>query len=182
MFTREISILAAFLACAALVPSALLAKPVQYDLGWPATQAQINAWNDDVSPQGDNLPPGNGSVAQGEKIYATQCASCHGDKGQGGPMDKLVGGVGSLGTKTPVKTVGSYWPYATTLFDYVRRAMPFSAPGTLSNDQVYAVSAYILYMNGIVPENAVMNAKSLAAVKMPNRGNFLQKDPRPDAP
>ena len=182
MFTRKISTLAAVLACAVLLPSALLAKPVQYGLGWPATQAQTDAWNDDVSPEGDNLPAGSGSVPQGEKVYATQCAACHGDKGQGGPMDKLVGGVGSLSTKTPVKTVGSYWPYATTLFDYVRRAMPFNKPGTLSNDQVYAVSAYILYMNGVVQQNAVMNAKTLAAVKMPNRDEFIKKDPRPDAP
>src|SRR5579872_656369 len=182
MFTRKITSLAAFVLCAALLPSGLFAKPGDYGLGQPATPAQISSWNDDVSPAGDNLPPGTGSVAQGEKVYATQCAACHGDKGQGGPMDKLVGGTGSLNTKAPVKTVGSYWPYATTLFDYVRRAMPFNAPGTLSNDQVYAVSAYILYMNGIVQQNAVMNAKALAAIKMPNRDEFVKKDPRPDAP
>ncbi len=97
-------------------------------------------------------------------------------------MDKLVGGVGSLDTKAPVKTIGSYWPYATTIFDYVRRAMPFTAPGTLTNDQVYAVTAYVLYMNGIVPQSAVMNGKSLLSVRMPNHDNFLQKDPRPDVP
>lgn len=97
-------------------------------------------------------------------------------------MDKLVGGQGTLNTNAPVKTIGSYWPYATTVFDYVRRAMPFNAPGTLSNDQVYAVTGYLLYMNGIVGEDAVMNGKSLAAVKMPNADNFLHHDPRPDAP
>ena len=181
MFTHKTTI-AALLACAVLVPSALLAKPGEYGLGQPATEAEISAWNDDVSPAGDNLPPGSGSVAQGEQLYSTHCAACHGAKGTGGPMDALVGGIGSLGTNKPLKTVGSYWPYATTLFDYVRRAMPFNAPGTLSNDQVYAVSAYILYMNGIVQQNAVMNARTLASVKMPNRDNFLRKDPRPDAP
>lgn len=182
MSTHKRNVVFALLACALLLPSALLAKPGEYGLGQPATQAEISAWNDDVSPAGGNLPAGSGSVAQGQQIYAAQCAACHGDKGQGGPMDKLVGGQGTLGTKAPVKTVGSYWPYATTLFDYVRRAMPFTSPGTLSNEQVYAVSAYILYMNGIVPQNAVMNAKALAAVKMPNQDDFLMKDPRPDAP
>ncbi|MGH7662073.1 MAG: c-type cytochrome, partial [Vulcanimicrobiaceae bacterium] len=137
---------------------------------------------DDVSPEGGNLPSGSGSVAQGQQIFAEKCAACHGAQGQGGPMDKLVGGQGTLDTKAPVKTVGSYWPYATTVFDYVRRAMPFNAPGTLTNDQVYSVTAYLLYMNGVVQSNAVMNATTLAAVKMPNRDNFLKKDPRPDAP
>jgi mono/diheme cytochrome c family protein len=179
---RALSAIAVFLLFGALLPGALAAKPGAYGLGEPATQAEINAWNDDVSPAGDNLPAGSGTVAQGQQIYAQRCAACHGATGQGGPMDALVGGIGTLGTKAPVKTVGSYWPYATTLFDYVRRAMPFNEPGTLSDDQVYAVSAYILYLNGIVPQNAVMNAKTLAAVKMPNRDGFLQKDPRPDAP
>jgi len=182
MFTRKASsVVAVLLFCAAFMPGAL-ATPGDYGLGQPATQAEINAWNIDVSPDGDNFPPGSGSVAQGQEVYATHCAACHGAQGQGGPYDKLVGGQGTLDTKAPVKTVGSYWPYATTVFDYIHRAMPFNAPGTLSNDQVYAVTAYVLYMNGIVPSSAVMDAKSLAAVKMPNRDNFLHKDPRPDAP
>ncbi len=183
MFMRNLlKAVVALSLCASFVPGALAAKTGEYGLGQPATQAEINAWNDDVSPAGDNLPAGSGSVAQGQRVYAEKCAACHGAQGQGGPMDKLVGGQGTLDTKAPVKTVGSYWPYATTVFDYVRRAMPFNAPGTLSDDQVYAVTAYLLYMNGIVQSNAVMNAKTLAAVKMPNRDNFLKKDPRPDAP
>ncbi len=151
-------------------------------IGTPATSAQIQEWNDEIPPSGANLPPGSGSVAQGEKVYATECAACHGSTGQGGPMDKLVGGQGTLGTAAPVKTVGSYWPYATTLFDYVRRAMPFNRPGTLTNDDVYAVSAYILHLNGIVPADATLNATTLPKVQMPNRGDFILKDPRPDAP
>ena len=151
-------------------------------LGTPATSAQIRAWNDEVTPSGANLPPGSGSVAQGEKVYAAQCAACHGANGQGGPMDKLVGGQGTLGTATPVKTIGSYWPYATTVFDYVRRAMPFNRPGTLTNDEVYAVTAYVLHMNDIVPAGATMDAATLPKVQMPNRNEFILKDPRPDAP
>lgn len=182
MFTHKpLTIVASLLLCAAVLPGALSAKTGEYGLGQPATQADVNAWNIDVSPSG-NFPAGSGSVSQGQAVYASRCAACHGSQGQGGPMDKLVGGVGTLNTSAPVKTVGSYWPYATTVFDYVRRAMPFNAPGTLTNDEVYAVTAYLLYMNGIVPQTAVMNAKALAAVKMPNQDNFLHHDPRPDAP
>lgn len=97
-------------------------------------------------------------------------------------MDRLVGGAGSLTAAKPVKTVGSYWPHATTLFDYIRRAMPFDSPGTLTNDQVYALTAYLLYLNGIIPENAVMSATTLPSVAMPNRDNFTEEDPCPDAP
>jgi S-disulfanyl-L-cysteine oxidoreductase SoxD len=124
----------------------------------------------------------DGAVTNGSKSTRRSAPACHGAQGQGGPMDRLVGGVGSLDTKAPIKTIGSYWPYATTVFDYIRRAMPFDKPGTLSSDQVYAVTAYLLYMNKIVPQNAVMNAKALAAVKMPNRDGFTHKDPRPDTP
>lgn len=183
MFTHKATIVVGLLLCGAfLVPQVSGAKTGGFDLGQPAAQSQINAWNDDVSPGGDNAPPGSGSVAQGQHVYATQCSACHGAQGQGGPMDRLVGGVGSLDTKAPIKTVGSYWPYATTVFDYIRRAMPFDKAGTLSNDQVYAVTAYLLYLNKIVPQQAVMNAKALAAVKMPNRDGFVHKDPRPDTP
>lgn len=176
---RNVALLAATLLGATLLP---LGTAAAGDVGEPATRGQINAWNDTVSPAGDNLPSGSGSVGQGQEIYATKCAACHGAQGQGGPMDRLVGGAGTLNTAKPVKTVGSYWPYATTVFDYIRRAMPFTSPGTLTNDQVYAVTGYVLHMNGIVPQDAVMDAKSLAAVKMPNLPNFVRKDPRPDAP
>ena len=134
-------------------------------------------------PDGRGLPQGSGSVAAGEKIYTTQCAACHGMNLEGGQGDRLVGGRGSLAgndpTKPPIKTVESYWPYATTLFDYIKRAMPLTAPGTMSNDDVYAVTAYILARGKIVPNDAVLDPRSLAAVKMPNRDGFIP-DPRPE--
>ncbi|MGH7707139.1 MAG: c-type cytochrome [Vulcanimicrobiaceae bacterium] len=166
----------------ALAASATNAKPGDYNFGQPATQTEINAWNVDVSPDGDNLPQGSGSVSQGQQVFAANCSACHGAQGQGGPMDRLVGGVGTLNTDKPVKTIGSYWPYAATVVDYIRRTMPFNRPGTLTNDQVYAVTAYLLYLNGIADKSAVMNAKTLARVKMPNQADFIRRDPRPDAP
>ena len=125
-------------------------------------------------PDGAGLPPGRGTVAQGEAVYAAKCQACHGEKGAGKPNDRLVGGMGTLAPdKAPVKTVGSYWPYATTLFDYVRRAMPWQQPKSLTNDEVYAVSAYILNLNGIIGPNDVMDAQSLPKVKMPNKDGFI---------
>jgi cytochrome c len=158
---------------------ALAAQP--YGIGTPATPEQIAGWNIDVDPQGKGLPPGSGTVAEGAKIFADTCAACHGAKGEGGAQDRLVGGQGTLSSAKPIKTVGSYWPYATTLFDYIRRAMPLTAPQSLTADQVYAVSAYILYLNGIVPEGAVLDAATLPNVAMPNRNGFIGADPTPDA-
>jgi mono/diheme cytochrome c family protein len=127
-------------------------------------------------PDGRGLPEGSGTVKQGEKVYAAQCASCHGGKLEGGIGDKLIGGRGSLaakdGKQAPVKTMESYWPYATTLWDYIKRAMPFSAPGSLSNDDAYAVTAYILNQAQIVPDDATMNKNTLPKVEMPNRNGF----------
>jgi S-disulfanyl-L-cysteine oxidoreductase SoxD len=165
-----------------LLALVMLAAPAaaRYDIGQPATPDEIAGWNIDVLPDGSGLPPGKGSVKEGEKIFAASCAACHGAKGEGKPMDRLVGGQGTLATAKPIPTVGSYWPYATTLFDYIHRAMPFSAPKSLTADQVYAVSAYLLYLNGIVGEDAVMDAKTLPQVKMPNRSGFISPDPRPD--
>jgi cytochrome c len=148
-------------------------------LGSPPDPALLRAWDIDVVPSGAGLPPGQGSVAQGRRIYAEQCAACHGAQGEGGPMDRLVGGQGSLASERPVKTIGSFWPYASTLFDYVRRAMPFNAPQTLANSEVYAVTAFLLYLNGIVASDAVMDARTLPAVRMPNATGFVS-DPRPD--
>src|SRR6516164_6377923 len=150
-----------------------------YGIGRPATPPEIAGWNIDVGRDGSNLPPGGGTVGRGRELFAQQCASCHGDNGQGGVGDQLVGGQGTLATAKPVRTVGSYWPYAPTLFDYIRRAMPQNAPQSLSNDDVYAVSAYILNLNGLLPADATLDAKSLAAIKMPNRDGFVS-DPRPD--
>lgn len=165
---------------ALLVGSAVANADQQYGFGRSPSAAEIAGWNIDVRGDGKGLPPGHGSVAQGDAIYAAKCASCHGDFGEGGGrMPELAGGKGSLAKADPVKTVGSYWPYAPTLFDYIRRAMPFSKPQSLSDDEVYAVTAFILNLNSIVPKDAVLDAKSLAAIKMPNRDGFV-KDPRPD--
>jgi len=149
-------------------------------LGKAASSAEIAAWKIDVEPDGKNLPPGSGAVSEGSKIFAASCASCHGAGGSGGIAPRLVGGVGTLDTAHPIKTVGSYWPYATTVFDYIRRAMPFTHPQSLTNDQVYALVAYILHQNKIVSVNAVMDKTTLPAVKMPNRNGFILHDPRPD--
>ena len=151
----------------------------RYGIGRPATQAEVAAWDIDVDRDGRKLPPGSGSVAHGREVFEAQCAACHGARGEGGIGERLVGGRGSLATAAPVKTVGSFWPYAPTLFDYIRRAMPMNAPQSLSADEVYAVSGYVLNLNGLVADDAVLDAGSLRAVAMPNRDGFVP-DPRPD--
>jgi S-disulfanyl-L-cysteine oxidoreductase SoxD len=148
-------------------------------LGQPATAADIRLWNIDVAPSGEGLPPGRGTVPQGATVYAAKCAKCHGATGTEGPMDRLVGGQHSLATTSPVKTIGSYWPYATTLYDYIHRAMPFDAPQSLTPDEVYSVTAWLLHQNGIIAENAVIDSSTLPAIQMPNRHGFVP-DPRPD--
>jgi mono/diheme cytochrome c family protein len=159
------------------------ATPVQaqgaYGIGRAATPAEIAGWNIDVDSHGNNLPAGSGSVGHGREVFAQQCAACHGAQGEGGIGDRLAGGQGTLATAKPVRTVGSYWPYAPTLFDYIRRAMPQNAPQSLSNDDVYAVSAYIFSLNGLLPADATLDARTLGAIKMPNR-NMFTGDPRPD--
>ena len=147
--------------------------------GQPADPALLKAWDVSIPPDGKGLPPGHGSVAEGLAIYTEKCVMCHGVNGVGKPADQLTGGVGTLASDHPVKTVSSYWPYATTLFDYIRRAMPLNEPQSLSNDEVYAVSAYILNMNGLLAGDAVLDARTLSAIKMPNRSMFVG-DPRPD--
>ena len=151
----------------------------KYGIGRPATPDEIAGWSIDIGRDGSGLPQGSGTVSHGQEIFVQQCAACHGEKAEGAVGDRLVGGQGTLATAKPVRTVGSYWPYAPTLFDYIRRAMPQNAPQSLSNDDVYAVSAYILSLNGIVPVDAMLDAKSLAAIRMPNRDGF-GGDPRPD--
>lgn len=150
-----------------------------YKVGRPATAADVASWNLDVAPDGKSLPAGSGSVKQGREVYAAQCAACHGATGEGGAGDRLSGGIGTLATPKPVRTVGSYWPYATTLFDYIRRAMPLHAPQSLTASEVYAVTGYVLFLNGVVQEDATMDARTLSGVKMPNRDGFVS-DPRPD--
>lgn len=141
-------------------------------LGRTLTGAIPAGWDISIPPDGAGLPPGSGTAVAGEPIYAAKCQACHGADGEKGPNDRLVGGKGTLSSEQPVKTVGSYWPYATTLFDYIRRAMPFPQPHSLSDDEAYALTAYVLYLNGIVEREATMDAKTLPAVRMPNRNNF----------
>jgi S-disulfanyl-L-cysteine oxidoreductase SoxD len=147
-------------------------------LGRPVTPEETAPWDISIGPDGIGLPAGRGSAKEGAVVFAEKCAGCHGEKGAGKPNDALVGGIGSLvGDQPPVKTVGSFWPYATTLFDYVRRAMPLSASKSLGDDEVYALCAYILQLNGIVGENHVMDARSLPQVPMPNRDGFVPFSP-----
>jgi cytochrome c len=153
-----------------------LAQAPQF--GHPITPADIAPWDISIGPDGAGLPPGSGTAARGEVVYGAKCQACHGEKGVG---DALVGGMGSLPAgKSSVKTVGSYWPYATTLFDYIRRAMPFPETKSLTKDEIYAVSAYILNLNGIVGTDEVLDDQSLPKVKMPNRDGFIRfpRDPK----
>jgi len=162
------------IAASAVVCLSVAALAETPDLGRAATPEEVAVWDISIGPDGAGLPPGSGSPQQGEVVYAAKCLPCHGEKGAGKPNDQLVGGRGTLtGDQPAVKTVGSFWPYATTLFDYVRRAMPFDAPKSLSNDEVYAVCAYILQLNGIIDRSAVMNAQTLGKVQMPNHDGFV---------
>ena len=169
-----------------MMPAAATAdQPVPagpFGLGRSPTSAELAAWNISVNPTGRNLPPGRGSVAEGKRVYAEQCASCHGQNGEGTPppYPALVGREPADFSfdddfKKP-HTVGNYWPYATTLYDYINRAMPLTAPGSLKPAQVYAVVAYLLAANGVIAENAIMDAKTLPAVRMPARDRFVADD------
>ena len=167
-----------------LTPILLASSFVNADtlnLGRTPTPAEVAGWDIDVRPDGLGLPIGQGSVSDGEYLYDEKCSSCHGIFGEGEKRwPKLAGGKGTLADDRPDKTVGSYWPYASTLWDYIHRAMPFPAPQSLETDEVYAITAYVLYLNEIVEEEFVLNEKNLAAIVMPNAGNFYRDD-RPDA-
>jgi mono/diheme cytochrome c family protein len=171
---------------AAVAAPASHAQLPTYRLGRTPSADEIKAWDITIPPDGRGLPPGSGTAAHGESVYATRCASCHGERGQKPKYDPaatkrtlLVGGGGSLDTDKPIKTIGSYWPYATTLWSYINRSQPFDEPGSLTPEQVYAVTAYLLYLNGIIGESDVLDARTLLAVKMPNRDGFVP-DRRPD--
>lgn len=142
-------------------------------LGEEIGEDEIGAWDISIAPDGKGLPPGSGSVSDGAEVYAAKCAQCHGETGTEGPADPLSGGIGSLTSEAPVKTVGSFWPYATTLFDYTRRAMPYDAPQSLTAEETYAVTAYVLHLNAIIEDDAVLDAASLPEVEMPNRNGFI---------
>ncbi len=155
------------------------AQSPKYGVGRSATPGEIRDLGTAIAPDGTGLPEGSGTVAAGREIFAAKCSRCHGEKAEGGIGPPLVGGQGTLRTAKPLKTVGSFWPYATTVFDYINRAMPFDQPGLLKPPEVYALVAYILNLNGIIGSTDVMDAKSLPKVKMPNRDGFVA-DPRPD--
>ena len=167
----------ALVAAAAAAPVA--AQMPRYGVGRAPTAAEVRAWDLTIPADGQGLPPGSGTAMLGKPIYAERCASCHGATGEDPKYNALVGGRGTLGTDKPVKTVGSFWPHAPTLWSYINRAQPTDEPGSLTADQVYAVTAYLLYLNGIVGESEVMDAQMLPKVKMPNRDGFVP-DPRPD--
>lgn len=175
MCTRPDLLLAAG---AGLIASAALAATPSPHLGRTPGAEELAAIDISIMPDGRGLPAGSGTVAQGAAVYAARCQACHGVGGVGGPNDRLTGGVGSLASPKPVKTIASYWPYATTVFDYVRRAMPITAPQSLTNDEVYAVTAYLLSVDGIVPKDAKLDAASLPQVKMPNRDGFVSWEPK----
>lgn len=151
------------------------AHTADISLGRPASVADIAAIDISIPPDGKGLPPGSGDATAGEMVYEQKCASCHAAGGKGKPADALVGGIGSLSTGKPMKTVGSFWPYATTLFDYIRRSMPLDAPMSLTDDEVYAVTAYVLAINGLISTEVTLDADSLPAVRMPNRDGFSDR-------
>jgi S-disulfanyl-L-cysteine oxidoreductase SoxD len=168
-------------ACLALCLAAGAASAEGPNLGKPIDPADIGPWDISVQPDGAGLPPGAGTPAQGARIYAEKCAQCHGPEGKGGVAGvtaaPLVGGGPITDISASMKTIANFWPYATTLFDYIRRAMPWQQPMTLANDEVYALTAYILALNKLIGENDTMNAETLPKVRMPNRDGFIIRFP-----
>jgi mono/diheme cytochrome c family protein len=168
----------ALLACMGLACATSAPVPNEAPgLGQPASSADVARVFWSIFPDGENLPPGSGSAAEGERLYQLHCQACHGPEGTGQLSDPLVGGRGSLATEAPIKTIGSYWPYATTVFSYIRRAMPYTAPMSLSNDDYYALTAYLLHINGIIDSDQIADAHTLPQVVMPNREGFVLSYP-----
>ncbi len=167
-------------ACVLLVAAGAggIASAQKLGMGREALSEEITGWDVDVRPDGKGLPPGQGTAAQGEDIFQSQCASCHGEFGEG--RDRwpvLAGGIGTLKHDRPEKTIGSYWPYASTVFDYIKRAMPFGNAQSLSNDELYAVTAYVLHLNDIIPDlKFELSRETLPLIKMPNAGQFYDDD------
>ena len=169
-----------------LLPLALASEAVAdqrpFNLGEVATAEQVAGWDIDVRPDGLGAPVGTGNAFDGEEVYADRCASCHGDFGEA--VDNwpvLVGGEGTLASHDPVKTTGSYWPYASTMYDYIYRAMPFGEAQSLTHDETYQIVAYLLYMNDIIDDEFEVNQDNIGSIEMPNRDGFMMPDPRPDA-
>lgn len=158
--------------------AAAFAQTARYgNLGRTPTKAEIQAWNQSIGPEGKELPPGSGTAKEGEKIFEEKCAVCHGPAGEGSQLaPRLVGGRAPLNTPTPSRTLANYWPFATTIWDYINRAMPPRQQGSLSASDIYALTAFILYRNEIIPETHVLDAASLPKVKMPNRDDFIPHD------
>ena len=168
-------LIAAVLFCAG---SAALAQLPTYHVGRAPTPEEVNAWDIAIGPEGKELPPGSGTAKEGAHIYAQRCSRCHGADLKGGQLaPPLVGGKGTLTSARPLKTIGSYWPFATTVFDYVNRTMPWKEGGSLKPSELYAVTAFLLYKNEIVQENEVIDAQSLPKVRMPNRDGFVPTNP-----
>ena len=165
---------------AALAAMPAVAKVGEYGIGKPATPEEIAGWDIDIRPDGKGLPPGSGSVEDGEMLYEEKCASCHGSFGEGvGRYPVLAGGEGTLTDERPDRTIGSYWPYASTVWDYIHRAMPFPQPQSLTDDEVYAITAYVLNLNDLVDDDFVLTQDNLASIEMPNKDGFFFDD-RPD--
>jgi S-disulfanyl-L-cysteine oxidoreductase SoxD len=173
----QVASLVALVVAAGTLPVA--AQLPTYGVGRPPTTEEVQAWELTIPPDGRGLPPGQGTAALGQAVFAARCAACHGETGEDPNFSRLVGGQGTLATDKPIQTIGSFWQYATTLWSYIRRAQPFDNPGSLTADQVYAVTAYLLHLNGIIGAEDIMDATTLPLVKMPNRDGFVA-DPRPD--
>jgi len=173
MYTRS---LLRFAVTLTLALSASFASAQSPNLGKPISPADVAAWDINVLPDGSGLPPGSGTPAEGARIYAAKCSACHGPEGKGATNGRLVGG-DAIKTIDAEKTIANFWPYATTLFDYIRRAMPWPQPRSLTNEEVYALTAYILSLNKLIGENDTMNAQTLPKVRMPNRDGFIIRFP-----
>ena len=177
---RNFLLLGLTISIASISTSQAADKEGYYGYGKAASAAEIAGWDIDVRPDGQGLPPGSGSVEDGEMLYEDQCAECHGSFGEGvGRFPVLAGGEGSLTEARPSKTVGSFWAHTSTLWDYIHRSMPFTAPQSLEDDEVYAIVAYVLYLNDIVDDDFELNQSNLADIELPNKPNFIP-DPRPD--
>ena len=178
----KISLLATALLALLLLASQAVAEQRPFNLGQLATAEQVAGWDIDVRPDGLGAPVGAGNAFDGEEVYTDRCASCHGDFGEA--VDRwpvLVGGEGTLNGHDPVKTTGSYWPYASTMFDYIYRAMPFGEAQSLTHDETYQIVAYLLYMNDIIDDEFEVSQENIGMIEMPNKDGFMMPDPRPDA-